>query len=115
MLLCNSAYWHKNIRLWTYASHFFKESTVAAEVDELLVEEPGELELQRRVVAHLAGQDHALPHGDVQRGRQRGDGGRLWKHTHAPRTSDQNTLYRPPSYPPRITVQHRMSGLQKNK
>lgn len=63
--------------LWTYTSHFFKESAVAPEVDELLVEEPGELELQRWVMAHLAGQDHALPHGDVQRGRQGGDDGRL--------------------------------------
>ena len=47
------------------------------EVDELLVEEPGELELQGGVVVHLAGQDHALPHGDVQRGGQGGDDGRL--------------------------------------
>lgn len=66
-----------NDGILTYASHFFKESTVAPEVDELLVEEPGELEFQRRVVAHLAGQDHALPDGDVQRGGQRGDDGRL--------------------------------------
>lgn len=66
-----------NAEILTYASHFFKESTVAPEVDELLVEEPGELEFQRRVVAHLAGQDHALPDGDVQRGGQRGDDGRL--------------------------------------
>lgn len=63
--------------LWTYASHFLKKSTVAPEVDELLIEEPGELELQRRVVAHLTGQDHALPDGDVQCGRQGGDDGRL--------------------------------------
>lgn len=47
------------------------------EVDELLVEEPGELELQRRVVAHLAGQDHTLADGGVQRGGQGGDDGRL--------------------------------------
>lgn len=42
---------------------------MAAEVDELLIEEPGEFELQRRVMAHLTGQDHTLPHGDIQRGR----------------------------------------------
>lgn len=47
-------------------------------MDELLVEEPGELELQRGVVVHLAGQHHALPDGDVQRGRLGGYDGRLW-------------------------------------
>lgn len=50
---------------------------MAPEVDELLVEEPGELELQRLVVAHLTGQDYTLPHSDVQRGRQGGYDGRL--------------------------------------
>ena len=63
--------------LWTYTSNFFKKSTVTPEVDELLVEEPGELKLQRWVMAHLTGQDHTLPHGDVQRGRQGRDDGRL--------------------------------------
>lgn len=51
---------------------------MGAEVDELLVEEPGELELQRGVVVHLARQHHALPNGDVQRGRLGGNDGRLW-------------------------------------
>lgn len=55
---------------------------MAPEVNELLVEEPGELQLQGRVVAHLAGQNHALPHRGVQRGRLRGDETRLWN-THS--------------------------------
>ncbi len=68
----------KNLeRLWTYTSHFFKKSTMAPKVDELLIEEPGEFELQGWVVAHLTGQDHTLPNGDVQRGRQGGDDGWL--------------------------------------
>ncbi len=50
---------------------------MASEVDELFIEEPGELELQRGVVAHLTGQNHTLPHGDVQRGRQGGYDGWL--------------------------------------
>lgn len=50
---------------------------MAAEVDELLIEEPSEFELQRRVMAHLTGQDHALPNGDIQRGRLGGYEGRL--------------------------------------
>lgn len=54
-------------RLWTYASNFFEESAIVPKVDELLVEEPGELKLQRRVVAHLTWQNHTLPNSDVQR------------------------------------------------
>lgn len=41
---------------------------MTTKVDELLVEKPRKLELQRRVMAHLTRQDHALPHGDIQRG-----------------------------------------------
>ena len=63
--------------LWTYTPDFFKESSMAPEVDELLVEEPGELELQGWVVAHLTGQDHAFPNGYVHRGGRGGDDGRL--------------------------------------
>lgn len=49
----------------TYSSDFFEKSTVVPEMDELLVEKPGELELQWGVVAHLTGEDHALSHGDI--------------------------------------------------
>lgn len=62
--------------LWTYASHFLKKSTVAPEVDELLIEEPGELEVQRGVMRHLAGQHDALTHRHVQMPSRTGD--RSW-------------------------------------
>lgn len=52
--------------MMTYSSNFFKIRPVASEVDELLVEEPGKLEVQREVMRHLAGQHNALPHGHVQ-------------------------------------------------
>lgn len=60
-----------------YPSNFLKESTVAPEVNELLIEEPGELQFQRRVMAHLTWQDHTLPNSDVQRRGLRGDDSRL--------------------------------------
>lgn len=41
--------------LCSYSSDFFKVSSMAAKVNELLVEEPGKLELQRGVVRHLTG------------------------------------------------------------
>lgn len=71
----------KSNTLWelcTYTSHFLKKSSMTPKVDELLIEEPGELELQWLVVAHLTWQDHALPHGDVQRRWQSGYYGWLW-------------------------------------
>lgn len=50
---------------------------MAPEVDELLVEEPGEFQLQGWIMADLTWQDHTLPHGDVQCGWQGGYDGRL--------------------------------------
>lgn len=76
--------------LWTYTSHFFKESAVAPEVDELLVEEPGKLEVQRGVMRYLAGQHNALTHGDVQVTRWTGDHSWLCK---------QGALYQHSGFP----------------
>lgn len=88
-----------NEGLCTYASNFFKKSTVAPEVDELLIEEPGELELQRWIVADLTGKDDALPHGDIQRGWQGGDDGRFWNtHSHPSNNFDQ-THWSAPLFP----------------
>lgn len=39
-----------NIKLNTYPTNFFKERAVASQVDELLVKEPGELEVQSGVM-----------------------------------------------------------------
>ncbi len=52
---------------------------MAAEVDELLVEKPGELELQRGIVGHLAGKNDALTDGHVQRVGGSGNDCWLWK------------------------------------
>ena len=68
----------------TYSAHFFKVPPMVGEVYELLVEEPGELELQRVVVGHVAGQDDALPHRHVQVAGRAGDGRGLWRHKHTP-------------------------------
>ena len=65
----------------THGADFLEVAAVRAEVDELLVEEPGELEVQRVVVGHVAGQDDALPHRHVQVACRAGDGCGLWRHT----------------------------------
>ena len=65
----------------THGADFLKVAAVRAEVDELLVEEPGELELQGVVVGHVAGQDDALPHRHVQVAGRAGDGRGLWRQT----------------------------------
>ena len=44
----------------TYPTNFFKIRPMASKVDELFIEEPGELEVQRGVMSHLAGQHDAL-------------------------------------------------------
>ena len=62
-----------NTLVSTYSSDFLKVAAVASEVDELLIEEPGEAGLQGGVMGHLAGQDDALPHRHVQRRRLGGD------------------------------------------
>lgn len=68
--------------LCTYTAHFFKVSAVVAKVDQLLVEEPGEHEFQRRVMSHLTRQHDALSYSHVQGGRCRCYNGRLWKTAH---------------------------------
>ena len=68
----------------THGADFLEVAAVGPEVDELLVEEPGELELQRVVVGHVAGQDDALPHSHVQVAGRAGDGRGLWRHKHTP-------------------------------
>ena len=62
----------------TYSAHFFKVPPMVGKVYELLVEEPGELELQRGVVGHLARQDDALAHRDIHGGRLGDNHRRLW-------------------------------------
>lgn len=76
----------------TYPTDFFEIGPVASEMDELLVEEPGELEVQRGVVGHLAGQHDALTHRHVQMPRGAGDDRGLWEHAapnHRRRASQQ--------------------------
>lgn len=62
----------------TYPTNFFKVSPVASKVDELLVEEPGELQVQRGVMGNLAGQHDALAHSYIQVTGWTGDDSRLW-------------------------------------
>lgn len=67
-----------NIKLNTYPTNFFKERAVASQVDELLVKEPGELEVQGGVMWHLAGKHDALTQSNVQVSCWTGDCGGLW-------------------------------------
>lgn len=53
---------------------------MASKVDELLIEEPGELEVQCGIMRYLAGQHDALAHRHVQMSCRTGDHGRLCKH-----------------------------------
>lgn len=52
---------------------------MASEVDELLVEEPGELEVHGGVMRHLARQHDTLTHSHVQMTGRTGDHGWLCK------------------------------------
>lgn len=64
----------------TYSADFLEIAPVASKVDELLIEEPGELEVQRGVMGHLAGQDNALTHSHIQMTRWTGDHSWFWEH-----------------------------------
>jgi len=82
----------------THGANFFEVAAVRSEVDELLVEEPGELELQRCVVGDVAGQDDALAHRHVQVSRGAGDGRRLCntqntKHTNGDMSASRSEGY----------------------
>lgn len=57
----------------TYPTNFFKICPVASKVDELFIKEPGELEVQRGVVRHLAGQHDALTDSHIHMSCWTGD------------------------------------------
>lgn len=61
-----STWFNQKSRGWTYPTNFFKKGTVASEVDELLVEEPGKLQVKRWIVRNLTGQHNALTHSHIQ-------------------------------------------------
>lgn len=61
-----SACFNQKSRGGTYPTNFFKKGTVASEVDELFVEEPGKLQVKRWIMWNLTGQHNALTHGHIQ-------------------------------------------------